>query len=232
MSGRADAALEQYQQALRLSPTLARAHFGVGVIRSSQRRDAEAIQAFTAAVTADPAYAEAHFSLANALRRTGRIGEALGHYDAVLKADPSFSQAALGYSMGLIRLGRYREVRARLEADVRTYPDQPGFAHALARVLAAAPDAGVRDGRRALTIIEALLKQGRSPATGETMAMALAEVGRFEDAVRWQRDVLAAAQEAARAELMPRLTANLRRYQTGQPCREPWATDDAVHRPQ
>lgn len=232
MSGKPDAALEQYQQALRLSPTLARAHFGVGVVRSSQGQDADAIQAFTAAVTADPAYTEAHFSLANALRRTGRIGEALGHYDAVLKADPSFSQAALGYTMGLIRLGRYREARARLEADVRAYPDQPGFAHALARVLAAAPDAAVRDGKRALTIIEQLMTKGRSPATGETMAMALAEVGRFDEAAGWQRDVLTAAREAARAEMIPRLNAHLRLYQSGQPCREPWAADDPVHRPQ
>jgi hypothetical protein len=134
--------------------------------------------------------------------------------------------------MGLVRLGRYREARTRLEADVRTYPEQPGFAHALARLLAAAPDDAVRDGRRALTIVEALMTEGRSPATGETMAMALAETGRFDDAVRWQRDVLAAAQKAARTEMIPRLSANLRLYQNRQPCREPWAADDPVHRPQ
>ena len=75
------------------------------------------------------------------------------------------------------------------------------------------------------------MKQGRSPATGETMAMALAETGRFDEAVGWQRDVLSAAQTAGRAELIPRLSANLRLYQNRQPCREPWAPDDPVHRP-
>lgn len=232
MSDQADAALEQYREAVRISPGLARAHFGIGVILSARGQDAGAIQALTAAVAADAAYAEARVSLANALRRTGRIEDALAHYDAVLTSDPSLSQASFGAAMGLVRLGRYREARARLEADVRTYPDQPGFAHALARLLAAAPDAGVRDGARALAIIEGLMTEGRSPATGETMAMALAEAGRFDEAAGWQRDVLASAQEGGRADLVPRLRANLRLYETRRPCREPWAADDPVHRPQ
>jgi tetratricopeptide (TPR) repeat protein len=232
MSGSADAALEQYQEAVRLSPSLARAHFGVGVIRSARGQDAEAIQAFTAAVTADGSYTEARFSLANALRRSGRVEEALRHYDAVLEADPSFSQAGFGYAMGLVRLGRYREARARLEADVKTYPDQPGFPHALARLLAAAPDATIRDGARAVTMIETLMAQGRSLATGETMAMALAESGRFEEAIRWQRDVLASARNGGRTELVPRLSENLQLYERRQPCRQPWPADDPVHRPQ
>ena len=49
--------------------------------------------------------------------------------------------------MALVRLRRFQEARDRLADGVKTYPDQPGFAHALARLLAAAPDARVRDGR-------------------------------------------------------------------------------------
>ena len=51
--------------------------------------------------------------------------------------------------MGLVRLGRYQEARDRLERDVQAFPDQLGFAHALARLLSAAPDDRVRDGARA-----------------------------------------------------------------------------------
>jgi tetratricopeptide (TPR) repeat protein len=232
MSGKADAALEQYRQALRLLPALARAHFGVGVILGSRGQDAQAIDAFRAAVSADTAYVEARLTLANALRRTGRIEEALDQYDSVLALDPALSQAEFGFAMGLVRLGRYREARARLEAAATAYPEQPGFAHALARVLAAAPDASVRDGARAVAIMERLMRQGRSLATGETMAMALAEAGRFDDAVRWQREVIAPAQQDAPTDLRLRLSANLQRYQRQQACREPWPADDPVHRPQ
>lgn len=232
MLGKADDALEQYRTAVRLSPGLARAHFGIGVLLSARGQDREAIAAFTEAVRADPGYIEARFSLANALRRAGRVPESFQHYEVVLRANPSISQASFGYAMGLVRVGRYQEARARLEDGVRAYPEQSGFAHALARLLAAAPDSRVRDGHRAVAIMSDILQREQTLAIAETMAMAQAEAERFDDAVGWQRRALAAATDAKRADLVARLTDNLRLYQTRQPCRVPWPDDDPVHRPE
>jgi tetratricopeptide (TPR) repeat protein len=230
MKGDAPNALEHYREAVRLSPGLARAHFGIGVIFQDAGRLDEAIAAFAEAVRRDGTYAEARFSLANALRRTGRVEEALPHYEEVLRANPSVSQASFGYAMGLVRLGRYRDARASLEASARTFQEQRGFAHALARVLAAAPDAALRDGARALAIVDVLLKTEQTPALFETRAMALAEVGRFDEAVATQDKAIAAAKSGGRAEAVPYMTANLRLYRNRQPCRMPWADDDPVHR--
>jgi tetratricopeptide (TPR) repeat protein len=232
LSGNRDGALEQYRAAVRLSPSLARAHFGIGVVLESRRRDGEAIDAFAAAVRSDPEYDEARFSLANALRRSGRVSESLAHYEKVLERNPATSQAGFGLAMALVRLGRYREARDRLERDARAFADQPGFAHALARVLAAAPDDGVRDGARALALVKPLAEGQRSPAVVETMAMALAETGRFDEAVRWQTEALSLARRAGRSDLVPNLTANLRLYEAHRPCRTPWTDDDPVHHPQ
>jgi len=201
-------------------------------VLESRRQDRDAIDAFTAAVRSDPAYDEARFSLANALRRSGRVAESLPHYEAVLQHNPGTSQASFGYAMGLVRLGRYRAARDRLERDARVFADQPGFAHALARVLAAAPDDGVRDGARALALVKPLAEGQRSPATAETMAMALAETGRFDEAVRWQLEALDMARRAGRPDAVPHLTANLRLYESRRPCRIPWTDDDPVHHPQ
>ena len=231
-SGDGDGALEQYRAAVRLSPALARAHFGIGVVLESRRQDREAIEAFSAAVRSDPAYDEARFTLAEALRRSGRVEESFVHYDAVLQHNPSVSQASFGYAMGLVRLRRYREARERLERDARTFADQPGIAHALARLLAAAPDDQVRDGGRALALVTPLAEGQRSPAVVETMAMALAETGRFDEAVRLQAELLQMARRGGRADLVPHLAANLRLYQARRPCRIPWTDDDPVHHPQ
>ncbi|HZI80666.1 MAG TPA: tetratricopeptide repeat protein [Vicinamibacterales bacterium] len=232
LSGDRDAALEQYRAAVRLSPSLARAHFGIGVVLESRRQDRDAIDAFAAAVRSDPAYDEARFSLANALRRSGRVAESLAEYEAVLQRNPGTSQASFGYAMALVRLGRYREARDRLDRDARVFADQPGFAHALARVLAAAPDDRVRDGARALALVKPLADAQRSPAVAETMAMALAETGRFDEAVRWQSEALEMARRGGRPDAVPHLTANLRLYESRRPCRTPWTDDDPVHHPQ
>ena len=230
MKGDADRALTEYREAVRLAPDLARAHFGIGVVMESRGDDREAIAAFTNAVARDPAYIEARFSLANALRRNGRVEESLAHYAEVLRANPAVSQASFGYAMGLVRLGRYQDARARLQQASQAFPDQPGFPHALARVLAAAPDDRVRDGARALAIATDLLKTQKTPGLAETMAMALAEVGRFDEAVKWQRDAIALYQGAPPG-LVTRLMQNLREYENRRPCRTPWSEDDAVHHP-
>jgi tetratricopeptide (TPR) repeat protein len=231
MQGDADAALEQYRKAVSLSPSLARAHFAIGVLMEAKGQDSEAIKAFDAAIASDPSYAEPHFSLANALRRTGRVQESLPQYAEVLRLDPSVSQASFGYAMGLVRLGRYQEARTRLEGATKAFPDQPGFAHALARLLAAAPDARVRDGARSLSIMTELMKTQQTLNMAETMAMAMAELNRFEEAVKWQQDVIAGAKQGKRDDLVAKLSANLHLYQNGQPCRIPWPDDDPVHHP-
>jgi len=231
MQGDADGALEQYREAVRLSPTLARAHFAMGVLMESRGQDGDAINAFKAAIASDAAYVEPRFSLANALRRGGRVQESLSQYAEVLRLDPAVSQASFGYAMGLVRLGRYQEAKSRLEAATKTFPDQPGFPHALARLLAAAPDDRVRDGARAVSLMNELLKSQQTLPMAETMAMALAESGRFDDAVRWQQDAISSASEGKREDLVRKLTANLKLYQSRQPCRTPWALDDPVHHP-
>lgn len=226
-----DGALEQYREAIRLSPTLARAHFALGVLMESRGQDEEAIKAYEAAVTSDPAYTEPRFSLANALRRNGRVQESLSQYAEVIRLDATVSQASFGYAMGLVRLGRYQEASARFESAMKTFPEQPGFAHAQARLLAAAPDDRVRNGARALAIMNELMKAQQTLAMAETMAMAFAELGRYDEAVRWQRDAIAAANESKRADLVRKLTVNLRLYENRQPCRTPWTNDDPVHHP-
>jgi len=232
MTGDAAGALEQFQAAIRLSPGLAKAHYGIGVLMEVGHRDAEAISEFSAAVKADPMYAEARQSLADALRRNGRVQEALPHYAEVLKANPAASQAAFGYAMGLVRLRRFAEARDRFTAAVKTFPDQPGFAHALARLLAAAPDDHVRDGMRAMALMRDLLKsQQQTIGMAETMAMTLAELGRFGEAMEWQKNAIAAATDGKRPDLAARLAVNLRLYESKQPCRIPWADDDPVHHP-
>ena len=49
--------------------------------------------------------------------------------------------------------------------------------------------------------------------------MALAELGRFEEAIRWQRSVINEAARIGDQEAMPRLAAMLRSYEQREPIR-------------
>jgi len=64
----------------------------------------------------------------------------------------------------------------------------------------------------------------RTPRNAETVAMALAELGRFEDAVRLQSRILQEATQYGSPELA-QMESRLRRYERGEPVRSPWLAD-------
>jgi uncharacterized protein HemY len=136
--------------------------------------------------------------------------------------NPRSVPAQLGYALALVDLRRYQDARAWLTDAVEHHPDQPDLAHALARLLAAAPDDRVRDGRRAMAIVQDLLKDQKGTDLGETMAMAFAELGDYQRAAAVQRGVLAAARDAGLQQAVLRMEENLRLYEQHRPCRKLW----------
>jgi tetratricopeptide (TPR) repeat protein len=225
VSGDAQGAFEQFTEITRRSPEFAKAHYSLGILLTSQRRFGEAVDRFAEAVKADPDYPDAEFQLAEALRRAGRPGESLAHYAQVIKMDPRSADAHVGYGISLTRVGRYVEALQTLAAAARALPDRPGPAQALARVLAAAPDDRVRDGRQAVAITQALMQKPHGVDLYEAVAMSLAELGQYDQAVQWQRGAIAAAMKEGHAELGDAMAANLRLYESHMPCRTPWRND-------
>ena len=100
------------------------------------------------------------------------------------------------------------------------------FSYALARLLAAAPDVEVRNGAQAKALVDELLKTERSIDVGATAAMALAELGEYEQAAALQRDVIATAKSAGLRDVVRHLSDNLKLYERRQPCRTPFTDDE------
>jgi len=237
LSGDVKGAMKWFEDTVRLAPesgideTAAKAHYSLGVLMASSGRGEEAITHLSAAVRFSPNYVEAYQALADALRRSGRVEQSLSPYAEALRINPRAADARFGYGMALVRLGRYREARDWFTEARQLHPDRVEFPHALARLLAAAPDDRVRDGERAQAIVDGLLKATKTIDLGETLAMALAERGRFDEAAGVQRDVIEAARRAGFDQALTHMEANLQRYTRGQPCRMPWPADDPVHSP-
>ena len=224
--GDARGALEQFEEVVRTSPEYARGHYSLAVLLQAGGRHQEAIDRFSAAVKHEPGYVQARVGLAGALRQSGRLQEALAQYQEARRINPSFPDAAHGYAMALVRMQRYQETRDTLADAMTRHPDQPMFPQALARLLAAAPDARVRDGRRALALVEGLLKTQQTLELGETLAMSLAEVGQYGQAAIVQRDVIAATERAGLDQLSRHMGENLKLYERREPCRTPWRDDE------
>ncbi len=226
MMGKEDEARREFEAAVAVSPGYAKAHYSLGVLLEDRGNDEGALDRYAAAVQSAPDYAQARLRLADVLRRRNRLQDALGEYEQVMHADPTLSDAMLGRAITFVRMGRYQEARDQLLEGLKAYPNHAGFPLALARLLAAAPDDRVRDGSRALALAEQVVKVDQTTDVGETLGMALAEVGRFDEAVAVQRDLIAAARKAGRPDLAARLQDNLRLYAARQASRTPWRSED------
>jgi tetratricopeptide (TPR) repeat protein len=237
VTGDSAAAMRLFDEVIRLAPAdgrdepTARAHYSLGIIDATNGRGNDAIAHFTAAVAFSPGYGEAQMALGDALRASGRPEAALAPYAEAVRNNPRATDARLGYALALVRLRRYAAARAWLEEGVAAQPDRPELAHTLARLLVSAPDDAVRDGARAMKMMQELSSSFRTPYVGETMAMTLAETGRFDEAMALQRTLVAAARQSGTASDVRRTTANLSRYERRLPCRIPWPDDDPIHRP-
>ncbi len=214
----------EFEIAITKDPEYFPAQFSLGVLLQADGRHAQAVDRFTAALRVRPTYTEARLRLASSLRRLGRLNEALDEYSQAMAGAPERSEARIGYVMVLTKLRRYRDARETLNEAAAA--GDLVFTHALARLLATAPDASVRDGRRSLALIQQMLEKGRTLELGETYAMTLAELGQFREAQSLQRDLIAAADRAKLPALRRRLVERLALYDRADPCRTPWTDDE------
>jgi hypothetical protein len=130
--------------------------------------------------------------------------------------------AHLGLAMALLLSDRTAEARDRIEAARARHAGDPALAHLLARVLAASSLDAVRDPERAAALMGELVELRPSSPHLETMAMAHAAVGRFDEAIAWQERALAAATQAGIARDVESARRHLAAYRERRPVLDPW----------
>jgi tetratricopeptide (TPR) repeat protein len=231
--GKPDEALKQYEHALQLDPGNANVHYNVGVLLVEGGKEEQAIAQFQQALKLDPGLVAAHFQLANLLMRKRDDAGAEREYRIVVSLEPQNEIARLMQAMAAVHSGSYARSRTLLEDAAVAFPGDPDIANALARLLAAAPDQAVRDQRRALAMVESLVRnqQGDPLEVGITLAMALAAVGRFHEAAEYQEAIIKQLEASRQFEIARLLRPNLARYQQGKACLVPWASDDPIFAP-
>ena len=215
------AARVNYVKALALNPEPAEAaqvHHHLGIIKSQEGAIEEAITEFRAAVELDPALTAAGLDLAIALGNQALYEDAVAAYRQVLDRDATIVAAWLGMATALNLGGDAGGAVEILEDSWEQNPSSVELLHALARILASADDPAVRDGDRAVDLANRTFRAGTTVERIETLAMALAEAGRFPEAVKNQKAAISRAGWQGRSDLLPLLEANLERYQRGLTC--------------
>jgi Flp pilus assembly protein TadD len=122
-AGKAEDAIKQYEQALRLDPEYAEAHNNLGTALMKQDRREEAIGHYEQALRLKPDYGVAHINLGIALRQVGRVQEAISHYEQALRISPNSADAHYNLGNALVQAGRVQDAIKHWQQALQINPD-------------------------------------------------------------------------------------------------------------
>ncbi|MFT5152289.1 MAG: tetratricopeptide (TPR) repeat protein, partial [Planctomycetota bacterium] len=208
-SGRFDLAQQNYRAALAIDPKHVKSLNNLSILAFEQGNPSEAIGPLQRALASEPEYALGWKNLAVAHWSARQLRKRLAAAGQALALSPKQSELHRMRGQCYELLGEWAAARAEFERSVQIQPDENTL-RCLALLLAAAPDAGVRDGRRAVELARALLqaKRTREWQILYPLSAGLAEVGDFAAAIQTVQEALGVVREpAARARLQLALEA-------------------------
>jgi tetratricopeptide (TPR) repeat protein len=221
--GRYEEARTQLEQALKHNEAVDKARWGLYMTYAAM--PAYRDKAVTGALAWRKAHPESLAALqivADVYAREQRHQEALNAYAEAARRDPSLPWPRLGQGLMSAAVGHHAEAGQILREAVTAFPEQEQLRHTLARLLVTCPSDRVRDGARGLKLIQELCARSRAPIRSETLAYALAENGRFDEALHQQRWAIEHYRGEAGPEMAARLQKGLLALQSRKPCREEW----------
>jgi tetratricopeptide (TPR) repeat protein/thiol-disulfide isomerase/thioredoxin len=209
-----------YRNVLRFDPRDSAAHLELGNLALLHDDLIGAERHLNAALQVQPQDA-AILKAGGALRiRQGQLPEAIAMFRRSLSQRDD-AEVHFALANALIATGQTSEAVLHFEASLRLRPGWPPAANNLAWILATSPDDSLRDGERALELAaQACRATNQSvPELLLTYGAALAEVGRFDQAVAVVQSAVVAARRTGDRDFVSKAQTQLDRYRNRQPTR-------------
>lgn len=214
-----------FEHTLRVNDRSVTANLKLGNVYANTNREM-AERYYRAALEINPEDAGANGSLGTILFVRGDIREALQHLRASLATKPDNYLAHFSLAQALASLGDYPDAKSHYEQTLEFGPNFTAAKTQLAWLLATCPNDSVRDGKRAIELLDPLVKENKKalPLAIDSMAAAHAEVGEFDVASQSAQNLFLQVQVLAKQDSrwVPYLRAILQRaklYRAGQPYR-------------
>ncbi len=217
--GSVDDAITQYQEALAIKPGYADAEVNLGNAFLQKGSVDDAISHYERALQIRPDFAQARHNLGLALSRKGRADDAIIQFQQALQFSPDYVDAHVDLGNVLLQKGRVEEAMAHFQQALQIAPADPWLRNNLAWFLATSAEASLRNGNKAVELAERAnqLTSGKNPIILRTLAAALAEAGRFPEAVETAQRALHLAGAQSNTNLAGRLQIEMQLYQAGSP---------------
>ncbi len=220
--GKTAEAVAEYRAALELDPKLFEADSNLGKLLFEQGNFAAALPWCELAVRLKPDRAALHNNLGLVLAALGRFDEALVQFDQATRLNKTYAIPHFQSGRILLKQGHGIEAVSQLFTALQLDPDNVQFLLFTARVLASHENSKVRDGATSYALAQhaSQLAGPPQPAVLDTLAMSLAELGRFTEAQAAQAQAIELAGENHDQEDLAAMRIRLALYQSQKAWRE------------
>ena len=224
--GYLEGAEEQLREALSLAPDNANTHYNLGALLAGKGNAPGAGVHLRRAISLDPEDGAAHLALAETLAAgpPEDAGDAVFHYRQAAELGLRDARVYLGEASLHLRANEFAAAQERLAVGYERVPESVDVLVNLARLTATNPQLDQRDGELAHDLAERAYAAQRSVFNAETVAAALGELGRCEEAAEWQQKAIDAMESQQATEQADALRPVLEIYRSGPPCRYPDVT--------
>lgn len=212
-----DEAIPHLKVAVQLDPRNAAALFNLASLRHAKGEFNESIELLRKLLRIEPRDLAARRLLGQSLVGAGKPGDALALLKESHQIAPDDEDVLLQLAELLHGQNQQDQALVLLNQAHAAHPDRGLTAHALARQLATCAAPKLRDGARALKLAKVVHDASPNFEHTETLALALAATGRFEEAIRLQKQLLAAAEKQGAAATAERVRGNLKRFEMQEP---------------
>jgi len=229
--GQIDGAFGTFGLVLSQDPSNPRANYFAGTILERWGKEDEARERYEKALATEPQLVEPRMLLANAQMRAGEYALAGDNYAQIAHQLPGSVEVMYLLGMAWLGSGQCQWADPVLLRAAKMAPEDRQIATALARAYATCPTATDEQKKQALTAARAMYDEHPDMDTCETLAMASAANGEFEEAVDAQAQAIFEALKSQSKVRLPWLQENMQRYQEEKPAEAPWGPDADVYRP-
>jgi len=216
-------AVRYFREALRVDPKCSVAHCNLGVALHQQGKTDEAIPFLREAIKLDPDAVDAQYSLAVIHMAQEEFDEAIEHLGEALRVKPDDAEVRYGLVLALLERGEIKEAVQQLREVLEIEPGHLIATRQLSWILATTGDPSLRNADEAIALAEKVCQATdyKVPIVIDTLAVAYASAGRFDEAKVTARSALTLARLRKQSELAAQIKARLAKYEQGLRYNEP-----------
>ncbi len=220
-AGRFSEASAELERGLALTPGIASLATLLESVTEQGRLVGEAKLPHESDLVREPNQSDPHIALAEICARANQVGRAEEHLRRALEIHPGSTRAWEALAFVLLRRGDVSGAAKAFESGLVAEPTNVALANDLAWLLATTAEDSVRDGARALQFARGARERfgGEDANVVATVAAALAELGRFDEAISVLDEALGMAERSRDANVVRQLTERRALYGERRPSR-------------